>query len=58
MLADQFGMPLDHVTIHHGDTAVVKQGIGFSGRSIMSKCRIGLGAAQGCRPTSRSAGCP
>ena len=34
MLADQFGVPLDHVTIHHGDTAVVKQGIGtFASRS-------------------------
>ena len=34
MLADQFGVPLDHVTIHHGDTAVVKQGIGtFGNRS-------------------------
>ena len=34
MLADQFGVPLDHVTIHHGDTAVVKHGIGtFGSRS-------------------------
>ena len=34
MLADQFGVPLDHVTIHHGDTAVVKQVIGtFGSRS-------------------------
>ena len=34
MLADQFGVPPAHVTIHHGDTAVVKQGIGtFGGRS-------------------------
>ncbi len=34
MLADQFGVPLDHVTIHHGDTGVVKQGIGtFGSRS-------------------------
>ena len=34
MLADQFGVPLDHVTIQHGDTAVVKQGIGtFGSRS-------------------------
>ena len=34
MLADQFGVPLDHITIHHGDTAVVKQGIGtFASRS-------------------------
>ena len=34
MLAEQFGIPLEHVTIHHGDTAVVKQGIGtFGSRS-------------------------
>ncbi len=34
MLADQFGVPLEHITIHHGDTAVVKQGIGtFGSRS-------------------------
>ncbi|MFN0093627.1 MAG: xanthine dehydrogenase family protein molybdopterin-binding subunit [Dehalococcoidia bacterium] len=34
MLADQFGVPIDHVTIHHGDTSVVKQGIGtFGSRS-------------------------
>jgi carbon-monoxide dehydrogenase large subunit len=34
MLADQFGVPLDHITIHHGDTAVAKQGIGtFGSRS-------------------------
>ncbi len=34
MLADQFGVPIDHVTIRHGDTAVVKQGIGtFGSRS-------------------------
>ncbi len=26
MLADQFGVPLEHIRIHHGDTAVVKQG--------------------------------
>ena len=26
LLADQFGVPLEHVRIHHGDTAVVKQG--------------------------------
>ena len=31
MLADQFGVEMDHVTIHHGDTAVVKQGIGTLG---------------------------
>ena len=34
MLADQFGVPLEHVRIHHGDTGVVKQGIGtFGSRS-------------------------
>jgi carbon-monoxide dehydrogenase large subunit len=34
MLADQFGVPLEHVTILHGDTGVVKQGIGsFGSRS-------------------------
>ena len=34
MLADQFGVPMDHVTIHHGDTGVVKQGVGtFGSRS-------------------------
>ena len=26
LLADQFGVPLEHIRIHHGDTAVVKQG--------------------------------
>jgi carbon-monoxide dehydrogenase large subunit len=34
MLADQFGVPFEHVTIQHGDTSVVKQGIGtFGSRS-------------------------
>jgi len=34
MLADQFGIPLEHVTILHGDTGIVKQGIGtFGSRS-------------------------
>src|ERR1700724_2728940 len=34
MLADQFGVPLEHITILHGDTAIVKQGIGtFGSRS-------------------------
>lgn len=34
MLADQFGVPIEHVTIQHGDTGVVKQGIGtFGSRS-------------------------
>src|SRR5919201_414936 len=34
MLADQFSVPFDHVTILHGDTGVVKQGIGtFGSRS-------------------------
>ena len=34
MLADQFGVPFEHVTILHGDTSVAKQGIGtFGSRS-------------------------
>jgi aerobic carbon-monoxide dehydrogenase large subunit len=34
MLGDQFGVPMEHVTVHHGDTGVVKQGIGtFGSRS-------------------------
>src|SRR3954447_3633335 len=34
MLADQFGIPLDNITILHGDTGVVRQGIGtFGSRS-------------------------
>ena len=34
MLAEQFGIPLDDVTILHGDTGIVKQGIGtFGSRS-------------------------
>src|SRR6476659_8247219 len=34
MLADQFGVPLDHITIQHGDTSIVRQGIGtFGSRS-------------------------
>jgi aerobic carbon-monoxide dehydrogenase large subunit len=34
MLADQFSVPIEHVTILHGDTGVVKQGIGtFGSRS-------------------------
>ena len=34
MLGDQFGVPIEDVTILHGDTAVVKQGIGtFGSRS-------------------------
>ena len=34
MLADQFGVPIDSITILHGDTGVVKQGIGtFGSRS-------------------------
>src|SRR5207245_3606183 len=34
MLADQFGVPIEHVRILHGDTGVVKQGIGtFGSRS-------------------------
>jgi carbon-monoxide dehydrogenase large subunit len=34
MLADQFGVPIEHITIHHGDTGIVKQGVGtFGSRS-------------------------
>src|SRR5687768_1633978 len=34
MLADQFGVPFEHVRILHGDTGIVKQGIGtFGSRS-------------------------
>jgi aerobic carbon-monoxide dehydrogenase large subunit len=34
MLADQFGVPFEHITVLHGDTGVVKQGIGtFGSRS-------------------------
>src|SRR5439155_14805607 len=34
MLADQFGVPFEHITLLHGDTGVVKQGIGtFGSRS-------------------------
>ncbi len=34
MLADQFGIPIEHITILHGDTGVSKQGIGtFGSRS-------------------------
>ena len=34
MLADQFGVPFENITINHGDTGVVKQGIGtFGSRS-------------------------
>jgi carbon-monoxide dehydrogenase large subunit len=34
MLADQFGVPIEHITILHGDTGIVKQGIGtFGSRS-------------------------
>jgi carbon-monoxide dehydrogenase large subunit len=34
MLADQFSVPFEHITILHGDTAIVKQGIGtFGSRS-------------------------
>jgi aerobic carbon-monoxide dehydrogenase large subunit len=34
MLADQFGVPFENITILHGDTGVVKQGIGtFGSRS-------------------------
>jgi carbon-monoxide dehydrogenase large subunit len=31
MLADQFGVPIEHITVVHGDTGLVKQGIGTYG---------------------------
>ena len=34
MLADQFGVPMEHITIQHGDTSIAKQGVGtFGSRS-------------------------
>ncbi len=34
MLGDHFGIPMEHVSVLHGDTAIVKQGIGtFGSRS-------------------------
>src|SRR4029453_2827021 len=34
MLADQFGVPIEHITIQHGDTSISKQGVGtFGSRS-------------------------
>ena len=34
MLADQFGVPMEHITIQHGDTSISKQGVGtFGSRS-------------------------
>ena len=48
--ADQFGVPLEHVTIHHGDTAVVKQGIGTFG----SRSQAVGGAALHLAGTARS----
>jgi aerobic carbon-monoxide dehydrogenase large subunit len=34
MLADQFGVPMEHITINHGDTGVVREGTGtFGSRS-------------------------
>ena len=34
LLADEFGLPLDHISVLHGDTAVAKQGLGtFASRS-------------------------
>jgi carbon-monoxide dehydrogenase large subunit len=34
MLADEFGVPIDHITVLHGDTSVSKQGVGtFGSRS-------------------------
>ena len=49
MLADQFGVPIEHVTILHGDTGVVKQGIGtFGSRSqAVGGTALHLAGAQG-----------
>lgn len=34
MLADQFGVPMENITINHGDTGVVREGVGtFGSRS-------------------------
>ena len=49
MLADQFSVPIEHVTILHGDTGVVKQGIGtFGSRSqAVARHRAAPGRRQG-----------
>ena len=49
MLADQFGVPIEHVTILHGDTGVVKQGIGtFGSRSqAVGGTALHMAGAQG-----------
>jgi len=34
MLADQFGVPMEHITVLHGDTSIARQGVGtFGSRS-------------------------
>jgi carbon-monoxide dehydrogenase large subunit len=51
MLADQFSVPFEHVTILHGDTGVVKQGIGtFGSRSQAVGGTRCTWPAQGARP--------
>ncbi len=49
MLADQFSVPFEHVTILHGDTGIVKQGIGtFGSRSqAVAGTALHLAGAQG-----------
>ena len=47
MLADQFGVPFEHITILHGDTGIVKQGIGTFGSR--SQAVGGVASADGRR---------
>src|SRR6266850_2394446 len=47
MLADQFGVPLEHITILHGDTGVVKQGIGTFGSRSQAVGGVALHLAGG-----------
>ena len=54
MLADQFGVPLEHITILHGDTSVVKQGIGTFGSRSQAVGGAALDMA-GSKATSKMA---
>src|SRR6266513_921336 len=47
MLADQFSVPIEHITIHHGDTAIVKQGIGTFGSRSQAVGGVALHLAGG-----------
>src|SRR5688500_16140375 len=47
MLADQFGIPLEHISILHGDTGIVKQGIGTFGRRAQAVAGTALHLAGG-----------